>query len=583
MGRGLILGVFALLSPSVWAYVPTVTAAGTGVRWSGDHRLNLAGNPTNRSGISEASFNQAVVRGLQRWNVASGGTAAFDYWQGTDSKVYPANSDFNGLSSIYFASNTGTPLSPNILGLTQVWYNTANGQILEADIVLNDLAYHFTTNPADTSGYGSNHANSNKVFIENVITHEIGHAYGLSHSGGLQSTMLFMESPEQAFLGCDEQVGIRALYPLAQNTERGTIRGKVNQPGGTPVFGAHVLAISRNRGTVLATGITDPSGNYAISALEPGTYFLMAEPYFAGAGALPPYYAGINPAICGGTAFSRTILSDQSQNRPHPVLLSAGEVIAPTLVVSCGKNSGAAVPIETATVSISSAPVIYDGSGTGFGAASELNAFDVLNYRVKNVSGHIEIHSLAYTLYSPVHAVVRLLDSFGNQVRSHLNETAFTGSSGFINYDSSLSADDLPLDNYIVEVSTSALVASVYPAGPLALDSVPFVMITGSVNEAPPPLSGPLATNGRCKMAENFPAYASPLGGPRRSTPIITPIKNERTGFCGTVSGHSGPNDSEPPGPGAIAGWFLPWAFMLISIRVTRRLVLRVQPTPASL
>ena len=562
----LVLGFIALVSSSAWAYVPTVTNAGAGVRWGGDHRLNLAGNPVNRSGIDESSFYHAVVRGLQRWNVASGGAAAFDYWQGTDPRSFPPNSDFNGLSSIYFSSNSGTPLSQNVLGLTQVWYDTSNGRILESDIVLNDVAYHFTTNPTDTSGYGSAHASGNNVFIENVVTHEIGHAFGLSHSGGLQSTMLFMESPEQAYLGCDEQIGIRALYPSTQNNQRGAIHGKITATGGAPVFGAHVLAVSRSRGTVLATGITDKGGNYTISALEPGTYFVMVEPYFAGAGALPSYYAAINPLICGGAAFGRTVLTDENMNRPHPVAVSAsGTTQAPSLTVSCGKNSGASMPIESAAVSFSSAPVLDDGSTTGFGAVSEMNAYGVMYYRLNHLGGHVEIHSLAYTLYSPVHGVMRLLDAGGYPVTSHISETAFTGGSGYTNYDSALMVDDLPRDNYVLEISTSALVASLYPAGPLALDAVPFVMITGSVNEPSPSLSATLAPHARCKMSENFPDYTSPPGGARRSAPLVSPLKNDGTGFCGTIS-----DNSEKADFGAIVGWFLPWVFMVIVLRVLR-------------
>ena len=240
------------------------------------------------------------MRGLQRWQAASSGRVSFDYWQGTNPKIYVPNSDYNGLSSIYFASNaTRDPhLSPNVLGLTQVWYDTSTGQILETDVVLNDKNFHFTTNPQDTSGYGSGGPSSNSrrgmnnVFIENVLTHELGHAFGLSHSGGLQSTMLFMESPEQAHLGCDEQVAIHALYPSRDAGSRGGITGDVVSDDGKPVFGAHVLAISRRRGTVLATALTNSSGHYRMSALEPGDYYLMVEPYYAGPGGAPALLCG---------------------------------------------------------------------------------------------------------------------------------------------------------------------------------------------------------------------------------------------------------------------------------------------------
>src|ERR1044071_2272309 len=74
-------------------------------------------------------------------------------------------------------------ISSNVLGLTQVWYNADTGQILEADTVLNDRDFLFTTDPRDTSGYGAGGssftAGRTRVYIENVLTHEFGHSFGL--------------------------------------------------------------------------------------------------------------------------------------------------------------------------------------------------------------------------------------------------------------------------------------------------------------------------------------------------------------------------------------------------------------------
>src|SRR4051812_22733798 len=133
--------LFVLLSARpAEAYTPTLTQNGVRVRWNGRARLPLAGNPRNTSQMSPEKFYASVTRSLQRWQAASGGGVTFDYWQGTDPGIYEPNSIYNGLSSVYFASNANANpgLSPNVLGLTQVWYNTDNGEILEADVVLND-------------------------------------------------------------------------------------------------------------------------------------------------------------------------------------------------------------------------------------------------------------------------------------------------------------------------------------------------------------------------------------------------------------------------------------------------------------
>mgnify|MGYP000720876703 CR=1 FL=1 len=546
-----------------------------------------AGSPANRSGLDPSTIFNVVVRSLQRWKAASGSAATFDYWQGNDRGTFEPNSDYNGLSSLYFSSNAdeGSRLSSNVLGLTQVWYATDTGEILEADIILNDVDYRFTTNPHDTSGFGGGGSGmGSNVFIENVLTHEFGHAFGLSHSGGLQSTMLFMESPEQAFLGCDEQIAIRSFYPTNDAGSRGGISGLVRGPTGQGIFGAHVIAVSRRRGVALATAITDSIGRYTISGLEPGSYFLIAEPYFAGASALPSYYAGINPLVCNGAPFGRTVLTGSNGTLPSPVQVPTGGIAsAPALSVLCNASGGGAtVTSNPAAASISTAPVIYSGNGNpvagGFGASDRFSTSNTLYYRITNVTGRVEVHALSYSLYSPIEPVVALLDSSGQVVASQKADNIYTGSSGYVNYDSALIASDLPPGDYTVRVTAkTSLGASSYPAGPLALDPVPFMLVTGSINEAGPALAASLPVNGRCRMEENFSSYSSPS-----STPDRRALQEEETiGFCGTVAalaaknGGRGGDGPRGPSAGAIAGWFLPWAVMALTVRAMRSRRLR--------
>ena len=554
---------------------------GNQVRWRDPVKIPLAGNPSNQSGITDTAFFSAVVRGLQRWQSASAGKANFDYWQGSDTSVYAPNSDYNGLSSIYFASSAGgAGISNNVLGLTQVWYNTDTGEILEADIVLNDLSYHFSTNVRDTSGYGSQSSGYGRnVYIENVITHELGHAFGLSHSAGMQSTMLFMESPEQAYLGCDDQIAIRFLYPGDDNGVRGALRGSVvSETNGASIFGAHVLAISRKRGTVLATAITDSSGNYSINALEPGSYFLIAEPFFAGASALPSYYSSINSRVCGTKSFSRTLLTDGDPNRPHSINVSAGDVTsAPPIQAKCDPSGGAAI-IQSTSNNPVSAPIVFDGTSQpsgGFGFADKFGSSGTIYHRLRSVAGRIEVHAMGYSLYSPIHPSVYLIDSDGRSVDTERNEYVYNGNSGYVNYDSSLVASDLPSGDYYIKISASSLSASVYPAGPTALDQVPFLLITGSVNEnGSPALAASLAVNARCKMAEDFPAYSSPPGGPQRKSVSNNDEEEDDDGwgFCSFLTTRdTNSKNNQGPSAGAAVGWFLPWLFILVVLRSARR------------
>lgn len=560
-----VVSAVLLLSSGAWAYISTVSPEGKALRWVGDRKLNLAGNPKNQSGISENYFYQAIVRGLQRWKAGSADVLRFDYWQGKDDSVYEPNSEFNGLSSIYFASehNQGaSPVSGDVIALTQVWYDTDTQEILEVDIVFNDLNYDFSANAQDTSGFGSGSGVGGKVFLENVVTHELGHAFGLSHSGGLQSTMLFLEAPEQAHLGCDDQVGIRANYPADIVSLGGGISGRVVSSQGVAVFGAHVSAISRRRGTVLASAITDSSGNYTIRALEPGTYYLMVEPYYAGAQALPPHYGSINSNFCGGQEFGRSFLTDSGGAFLQGVTASVGAITtAPDLVARCGSNGGAAVTSTLASTVLSSAPQVLSAGGSGFGLVDRLSASSAPSfYKLQGVSGKLEIRVLSFSLYSPVKPVIELLDGSGSVVSTQKGEPVYTGTSGYVNFDSALVANDLPSGDYTLRISTANVDVSRYPAGAVYRDDVPFVVVTATVNAANPPFESSYPFNARCRMDENFPSYASPPGDPERSD-----TGGGFLGFCGSVggsgSGMGGGSASLPD----IVSWFLPFLFMALS------------------
>ncbi|OFZ19900.1 MAG: hypothetical protein A2X94_14685 [Bdellovibrionales bacterium GWB1_55_8] len=564
------------------AYTPTTAPNGAAVRWVGNPKLNFAGNPQNQRGFAAEELRASAVRGLQRWQAASGGGVSFDYWQGTDPSIYSPNSDYNGLSSIYFASaqsgsssSTSGSLSPNVLGLTQVWYNTDTGEVLEADIVLNDRDFQFTSNVSDTSGFGTGKTEvwggRNQVFIDNVLTHELGHAIGLSHAGGLQSTMLFMESPEQAFLSCDDLSAVRALYPTGDSGARGSLTGVVQTDTGAPLYGAHVLAISRRRGTVLASGLTDRNGRYAMDALEPGEYFIAIEPFLAGSQALPAFFSGIDPNVCSGKqTFARSFLTAAGGFKLQAVRIEARrQASAPAVRVRCTTTGGAAV-VALEEASTSGSALVYDPAkdGSGFGVVDRLVAGYSSTYRMKDISGRLELHALSYTLYSPIRPLLSLYDSFGEPVDARIVDKVYVGESGFTNYDAAIVAEQLPLGDYYLEINGRSLNASLYPAGPVMLDAVPFLVVTGSMNEAAPALASAIPFNPRCRMSEAFPAYKSPSGNPPRRS---TSGNDGGIGFCGQMELRGGGPPSGGPGAGAIAGWLLPWGLMIGAAQLMRQ------------
>ena len=189
----------------------------------------------------------------------------------------------------------GTPLS------------TFPGEILDADILLRpgDSTVTFATPAALAS-------NPNAYDLETILGHELGHFFGLGHSGVWSAMMQpFAPAPGGFFgsrpttqspdapLADDDRTGLRVLYPdPADTTHIGVIAGHVLPAnplelasGTTGIFGAQVVAVDAGTGTVVAAAIggwscADPGppqfdGSYQIQRLAAGpaqAYIVYAEP-----------------------------------------------------------------------------------------------------------------------------------------------------------------------------------------------------------------------------------------------------------------------------------------------------------------
>ncbi len=245
---------------------------------------NLSSSPPgsnvhgNRSvaDVIQSSFNTwagapNTVISVSRGADTSASGAAFD---GVNLICFVCSGDFNKEAETLAVTTTTTADAP---GEATKHGGTSSfaGQILDADIIFNPSTQYTT----DGTGGGQD--------LQTVATHEIGHFFGLDHSGVVRAIMFPFAPDVETSLSYDDVAGISTLYPKGSpDVATGSISGVVTM-NGAAVFGAHVYADStsgnepfagfRIRKSPIST-LTLPDGTYTITGLPPDSYTVAAEP-----------------------------------------------------------------------------------------------------------------------------------------------------------------------------------------------------------------------------------------------------------------------------------------------------------------
>lgn len=257
--------LLAFICLPVWAHQTSLTSGGKELFWA---------NPTvpiqitsNTSDISSAIVKSIIRDCMNQWNTAG--------------SVARMNEVSSSLNEIKFVSNY--PYGSAVLGLTEISYN-ASGSIQKAVISLND-DYQFRSSPGL---YGTG-----QVYLGDVVTHELGHLAGLSHSEVLNSSMFYSAFSGQSTVALDDRSGIRQKY----NQNFGKITGHVQGGNHVGVLGAQIQAISMKSGESSAV-ITDENGYFELGGLDlDDTYYLYTAP-IKNPISLPGYFANVQSEFC---------------------------------------------------------------------------------------------------------------------------------------------------------------------------------------------------------------------------------------------------------------------------------------------
>jgi len=191
------LAVFSLGNPRAQAYCRLTTEAplltgcqmeGAPLAWE-QRCIPLSVDSRGVSTLSLPELEAAVLRSFREWTSVScdGEPIGFEVQLTANATCQEAefNLEDGNVNTIAFLDDwPARGYDPSAFALTTTWFNTSSGLILDADMQLNTLRGDFEICPAS----GCPNASST-VDLENTLSHEAGHFFGMAHSEVPNSTM----------------------------------------------------------------------------------------------------------------------------------------------------------------------------------------------------------------------------------------------------------------------------------------------------------------------------------------------------------------------------------------------------------
>ena len=196
-----VVAISAIAAAVLLAAATAAKSYSTYAKWSGAQATFYV-NPA-AADVSATAAATAVQYALNVWSTQSGTTFRYQYG-GTVSDTATAHDNRNVM--IFRNASNGSAI-----GTTYSWWDSSKN-LLDSDIVMWSSNFTFFTG---TSGCGGV---ANAAYLEDVATHELGHALGLNHSSSSDATMYPSYSYcSQALrtLASDDVAGAKALYPTS--------------------------------------------------------------------------------------------------------------------------------------------------------------------------------------------------------------------------------------------------------------------------------------------------------------------------------------------------------------------------------
>jgi hypothetical protein len=269
-----IVVLYLIFLGSSFALVNDFTINGAVVRWNPNlSNISLKIN-TSGATLPDSTILSIAQSSASQWNAHSQVPVSPSLsTQGIDSNT----------NNLYFSDNPIFFSGSGVIAVTQIRKDENTGIIKEADIVLNKNQ-NFDNNPIST-GLGAG-----AIYLGDVLTHEIGHLYGLGHEQSKRSSMMSAIYRGQSVI---EKMDISSIKSMYNNiSAKGSISGTVYGGGEFKkigIFGTYIQAISSSSGDVVSTTFSGPNGSFTLKNLDLNdSYFIATEP--VSVDAKPPNY-----------------------------------------------------------------------------------------------------------------------------------------------------------------------------------------------------------------------------------------------------------------------------------------------------
>ena len=227
--------------------------------------------------ITDSSDFLALHRAFDTWEAITASEVAFEYDGPTTQAKAVANDGINLITFMdesYFTTSEVLGLAAKTLMMDDV---SGTAEIVDADIVFNPF---FTQG---SEGFSTD-THTGQYDLQSIATHEIGHTFGMIHSGVLESTMFFSvleNSTEKRSLEEDDIAWASYRYPNIPEfgLTYGFIKGNItygDDPQLPPLGGAIVVASNTSTGDGIHA-YSDKNGDYKIP-VPAGNYKVAIEP-----------------------------------------------------------------------------------------------------------------------------------------------------------------------------------------------------------------------------------------------------------------------------------------------------------------